>query len=188
VRAGDATRTAALSRDHTVLISATGLVSVTGGKWTTYRKMGEDAIGEAAAIAGLPERASKTRSLKLHGHVRRPREAPPWDVYGGAIGALRRLIREEPALDAPLHPRLPYRAAQVVWAARREMARTVEDVLSRRTRALLLDARASVEAAPVVASLLARELGKDALWRDRQVEEYSALANSYLPRRTTEDR
>jgi glycerol-3-phosphate dehydrogenase len=186
VRAGGTAPTAALSRDHTVLISGSGLVTITGGKWTTYRKMGEDAIDEAAAVAGLPERASRTRDLRLHGHVKRPREAAPWDVYGSAIGAIRRLIREEPGLDAPLHPRLPYRAAQVVWAARREMARTVEDVLARRTRALLLDARASIEAAPRVADLLARELGRDAAWRDRQVADYAALAKDYLPRRIDE--
>ena len=108
-------------------------------------------------------------------------EAPPWDVYGADAPELRRLAKDEPALVERLHPRLPYRAAHVVWAARREMARTVEDVLARRTRALLLDARASVQASPRVAELLARELGRDAAWRDSQVEAYAELARGYLP-------
>jgi glycerol-3-phosphate dehydrogenase len=197
---GDAASTASLSRDHTVLVSTSGLVSITGGKWTTYRRMGRDAVNAAAPVAGLPEKASRTETLHLHGYVAGAAVAtgrskgsrassargagpapPPWDVYGADASELRRLAKEEPALVQRLHPRLPYRAAHVVWAARREMARTVEDVLARRTRALLLDARASVQAAPRVAELLARELGRDAAWRDAQVEAYAALARGYLP-------
>jgi glycerol-3-phosphate dehydrogenase len=181
VRSGAAS-TAALSRDHTVLVSDSGLVTVTGGKWTTYRSMGEDAVNHAAAAAGLLERPSRTRTLALRGHGARVRRPEPFDVYGTDASALRRLAREDPALAEPIHPRLPYLMAQVAWAARREMARTVEDVLARRTRALLLDARASVEAAPKVAGLLSRELERDAAWRDRQVEEFAALVTRYLPR------
>jgi len=180
VRAG-AAATAALSRDHMVLVAPSGLVTVTGGKWTTYRSMGEDAVDRAAAAGGLPERPSRTRTLPLHGHGTPVRRPEPWDVYGTDASAVRRLAREDAALAEPLHPRLPYVAAQVAWAVRREMARTVEDVLARRTRALLLDARASLEAAPRVADLLARELCRDAAWRDRQVEEYAALVEGYLP-------
>jgi len=196
---GDAATTASLSRDHTVVVSTSGLVSITGGKWTTYRRMGRDAVNAAAAVAGLPEKASRTETLRLHGYEPGAAAAgrskgsraaaargaapapPPWDVYGADAPELRRLAKEEPALVERLHPRLPYRAAHVVWAARREMARTVEDVLARRTRALLLDARASVQAAPRVAELLARELGRDAAWRDSQVEAYAELARGYLP-------
>jgi glycerol-3-phosphate dehydrogenase len=195
---GDAASTASLSRDHTVVVSTSGLVSITGGKWTTYRRMGRDAVNAAAAVAGLPEKASRTEMLRLHGYApsaaagrsKSSRAAsargaasapPPWDVYGADAPELRRLAKEEPALVQRLHPRLPYRAAHVVWAARREMARTVEDVLARRTRALLLDARASVQASPRVAELLARELGRDAAWRDSQVEAYAELARGYLP-------
>jgi glycerol-3-phosphate dehydrogenase len=202
---GEAASTASLSRDHTVLVSTSGLVSITGGKWTTYRRMGRDVVNAAAAVAGLPETTSRTETLRLHGYVADPAAAagrskssraassrasssrgaapapPPWDVYGADAPEIRRLAKEEPALVQRLHPRLPYRGAHVVWAARREMARTVEDVLARRTRALLLDARASVEAAPRVAELLARELGRDAAWRDAQVEAYAALARGYLP-------
>jgi glycerol-3-phosphate dehydrogenase len=195
---GEAASTASLSRDHAVLVSTSGLVSITGGKWTTYRRMGRDVVNSAAAVAGLPEKASRTETLRLHGFVAGPAAAgrakasrasshgagsapPPWDVYGADAPEIRRLAKEEPALVQRLHPRLPYRGAHVVWAARREMARTVEDVLARRTRALLLDARASVQAAPRVAELLARELGRDAAWRDAQVEAYVELARGYLP-------
>jgi glycerol-3-phosphate dehydrogenase len=181
------------------MVSTSGLVSITGGKWTTYRRMGRDVVNAAAAVAGLPEKTSRTETLRLHGYVagaaaagrskasrassaRGAGSAPaPWDVYGADAPEIRRLAKAEPALVDRLHPRLPYRGAHVVWAARREMARTVEDVLARRTRALLLDARASVQAAPRVAELLARELGRDAAWRDAQVEAYGELARGYLP-------
>jgi len=180
VRSG-AAATAALSRDHAVFVSPSGLVTITGGKWTTYRSMGEDAVDRAAHAGGLEPRPSRTRTLPLHGHGPAVRRPEPWDVYGTDASALRRLAREEPALAEPLHPRLPYLAVQVAWAARREMARTVEDVLARRTRALLLDARASLEAAPGVADIMARELGRDATWRDRQVAAYATLVEGYLP-------
>jgi glycerol-3-phosphate dehydrogenase len=181
VRDGDTRETAALSRDHTVLISPSGLVTITGGKWTTYRRMGEDTVDEAAALGGLRESPSVTQDLRLHGYREGPAEPAPWDAYGAEAGAVRDLAVRDPALDRPLHPRLPYRAAQVIWAARHEMARTVEDLLARRTRALFLDARASIDAAPAVAALLAAELGRDGAWRDAQVAAFARLAAAYLP-------
>lgn len=182
VRADGVASTAALSRDHTIVVSPSGLVSITGGKWTTYRLMGEDVVNRAAETAGLETRPPATRALKLRGGAgRKVRRPEPWDVYGSDATALRALAKDDAALGEPIHPRLPYVMAQVAWAARAEMARTVEDVLARRTRALLLDARASLEAAPKVADLLARELGREVAWRDRQVAEYAALTASYLP-------
>ena len=89
---------------------------------------------------------------------------------------------ERPGWDEPLHLNLPYRVCDVVWAARHEMARTVEDVLARRTRALFLDARASQAAAPEVAALLAATLGRDAGWQEDQVRSYRELADGYLLR------
>lgn len=172
--------TAALARDHAVLVSPAGLVTVVGGKWTTYRQMGQDAVDQAALVGGLPERPSLSAGLRLHGWSEEPAEEP-WSVYGAEAGAVARLAAGRPELAAPLHPRLPYRAVQVAWAVRREMARTVEDVLARRTRALLLDARASAEAAPQVASLMASELGRDRAWAARQAAEFAALARGYLP-------
>ena len=173
-----AAKTAALSRDHTLLVSPSGLVTIAGGKWTTYRKMGEDTVDHAALVAGLDERPSRTADLHLHGWTGdgalRDRSE-----YGADAPALARLAAERPGWDEPLHLRLPYRACDVVWAARHEMARTVEDVLARRTRALLLDARASAGIAPAVAALMAEELGRDQAWQRRQIEEYRAMARGY---------
>jgi glycerol-3-phosphate dehydrogenase len=173
-----AARTAALSRDHTLLVSPSGLVTLAGGKWTTYRKMGEDTVDHAAMVAGLDERPSRTADLHLHGWAE---EGPlrEWSGYGADAPALARLAAERPGWDEPLHLNLPYRACEVVWAARHEMARTVEDVLARRTRSLLLDARASVEVAPRVAALLAGELGRDEEWQRRQVAAYGEVARGY---------
>jgi len=181
LRAEGTADTAALSRDHALLVAGSGLVTITGGKWTTYRKMGEDAVDAAAAVGGLPERPSATRALRLRGWREAPSEPAPWDVYGADAAALLATAAADPSLAAPLHPRLPYAAAQVVWGARHEMARTVEDVLARRTRALLLDARASVECAPAVARLMAEELGRDAAWERGQIEDYERLAGGYVP-------
>jgi glycerol-3-phosphate dehydrogenase len=134
------------------------------GKWTTYRRMGEDAIDEVARVAGLDERPSRTAELPLH---------------DSDVPELIRLAAERPGWAEPLHLDLPYRVCDVVHAARHEMARTVEDVLARRTRALLLDARASEEAAPAVAALLAAELGRDESWQREQVAAYRELARGY---------
>ena len=172
--------TAAISRDHHLFVSRSGLVTITGGKWTTYRKMGEDAIDQAALVAGLDERQSRTRSLRVHGWLKEVDRADPLHVYGSDAKSIREMITAQPALGERLHPRWPWVKATVRWAARHEMARTVEDVLARRTRWLLLDARASVDASPMAAELLAAELGRDAAWQQAQVRDYSALAKGYL--------
>jgi glycerol-3-phosphate dehydrogenase len=188
VGAGSATSTASLSRDHTIHIDHSGLVSIAGGKWTTYRHMAEDCVNQVALIAGLPDRPCVTRSLRIHGCHHHADGFGHLAVYGSDAVAIQDLMRSEPALGAPLHPALPYVAAEVAWAARSEMARTVEDVLSRRLRALMLDARAALEMAPAVASLLAAELGRSTAWRDSQLAEFAALAQGYLGRGGPSDR
>jgi glycerol-3-phosphate dehydrogenase len=177
---GNGRRTSKLSRDFALIISPSGLVTITGGKWTTYRKMGEDTVEQAALVAGLEERESRSRNLRVHGWLKNVDRADPLHGYGSDARSIREIVRARPELGEPLHGRLPYVKAEVLWAARHEMARTVEDVLARRTRALLLDARASIEAAPPAAELLAAELGRDAAWQQEQVREYSALAKGYL--------
>jgi glycerol-3-phosphate dehydrogenase len=180
VKVGDAKKTATLSRDHTILISNSGLLTITGGKWTTFRKMAEDAVDQAQTMAGLDERPCPTTHLRIHGSGKQEIDAPCLSVYGTDAPAVQELAALEPSLAEKIHPDLPYIKAEVVWAVREEMARTVEDVLSRRTRGLLLGARASIEAAPVVADLLARELGRDEVWKDKAVADYKAVAQGYV--------
>ncbi len=180
VSSSDEEDTASLARDHTLHISRSGLVTITGGKWTTYRKMAQDTIDQAATLAQLEEKPSVTPTLPIHGYHQHAGSFGDLSHYGSDAPALQNLMHEDARYEKQLHPKLPVRAAQVVWAARYEMARTVEDVLSRRTRALLLDARASMEMAPAVAALLAEELGRDEAWRDAQVSAYTALAQGYL--------
>ena len=176
----DAEGTSAISRDHTLHIAESGLVTITGGKWTTYRKMAEDTIDQAALLAALEDRDSVTARLQLHGAHDNAAAFGELAAYGSDAPELQALMRDDEALAERLHERRPVRAVQVVWAARHEMARTVEDVLSRRTRELLLDARAAVEMAPRVAELMAAELGRDADWQARQVEAFTDLAQQYL--------
>jgi glycerol-3-phosphate dehydrogenase len=181
--AKDGGSTSSVSRDHMLAVSRSGLVTITGGKWTTYRKMGEDTIDQAALVGGLDERPCITRDLRLHGWIEDEPDRTRFAVYGADTENVDALAASEPGLGAPLHPRLELRGADVIWAARHEMARTVEDVLSRRNRALLLDARASIEVAPKVADLLASALGRDAAWAGQQVAIYTELANGYILRR-----
>jgi glycerol-3-phosphate dehydrogenase len=180
VRAQDAESTAALSRDHTIRIDPSGLLTITGGKWTTYRNMAEDCVNQAAELAGLPERRSPTKHLNIHGFHRHAEKFGALSVYGSDAPAIRELMEAQPALAAPLDPALPYAGAEVVWAARAEMARTVEDVLARRTRALFLNARAAIAAAPRVGELMAGELRRGRDWVETQVRDFTALARGYL--------
>ena len=183
--AGNRVASKSISREHAVIISESGLVTINGGKWTTYRKMAEDTVDDAVPVGGLQERACVTEDLRLHGWMERNNPMLPaaghMQMYGADAAAVQAFLDQDPARSALLHPHLPYLRGQVLWAAREEMARTVEDVLSRRTRSLLLDARASIEAAPLVAELLAAELGRDAKWVTSQLDQYRALAARYLP-------
>jgi glycerol-3-phosphate dehydrogenase len=171
-----------LSRDHKILVSNSGLVTMTGGKWTTYRRMGQDTIDRASEVASLDPRASVTVDLKLHGWLETPSEYPSeWEhVYGSDLPKVQVLSNEDQAFDQFLHPRLPHRLREVIWAARYEMARTVEDVLARRTGALFLDARAAIEAAPLVARTLAKELGRSASWMEDDLASFLSIAKGYV--------
>ncbi|MGE5647559.1 MAG: glycerol-3-phosphate dehydrogenase/oxidase [Acidobacteriota bacterium] len=180
VRSSKAAATAALSRDHTIRVEGPGLLTIAGGKWTTYRRMAEDCVNRAAESAALPKRPCVTRELNIHGYHLEADKFGALAPHGADAPAIEELMRNEPSLAQPLHQRLPYRAAEAVWAARHEMARTVEDVLARRTRALFLDARAAMEMAPQTAALLARELGRDAVWEAEQVRRFRDLARGYL--------
>ncbi|MFQ5651574.1 MAG: glycerol-3-phosphate dehydrogenase/oxidase [bacterium] len=180
VKAADSKNTAALSRDHSLMVSVSGLVTIAGGKWTTYRKMGEDTVNQAAMVACLDQRKSVTATMHIHGWMEQEEEHDRLSSYGADASSLRNLMKSEPGLGTRMHERLPYTPAEILWAVRSEMACTVEDVLARRTRALLLDARTSIEMAPETAALMAAELNKSKTWQEQQVAQYAALAKGYL--------
>ena len=178
---GDHEDTAKISREHTIMVSRSGLLTIAGGKWTTYRKMAEDAVDHASTLAELEQRPSVTAELNIHGYHRHADRFDALRIYGADAPELLELMRAEPQLDRRLHPDLAVRDGEVVWAVRRELARTVDDVLARRTRSLLLDARAAIAAAPRAAELIATELGRGAAWVDTQVADFRRIAAGYLP-------
>jgi glycerol-3-phosphate dehydrogenase len=155
-------------------------VTIAGGKWTTYRKMAADAIDAAMRSALLTPTPPATQYLPLRGALGPAPADERLRVYGTDAGAVLALERDDPSLAAPLDPRLPYTRAQVVYGARSEMARSVDDVLARRTRALFLDAAAARASAPLVAGLLAAELGRDPAWQREQVAAFDTLATPPL--------
>jgi glycerol-3-phosphate dehydrogenase len=156
-------------------VSTSGLITITGGKWTTYRKMGEQVINRALEVGAFAANPSGTEHLKLHGHSTEL-QLEPFQVYGSDSSAVKAL----PGNEIKLHARLPHLESQVRYAARFELARTIEDVLSRRTRALLLDAKASLEAAPRVGEILAEELGYSSDQIAIQLEQYKQVCSGYI--------
>ncbi len=171
-------KTSALSRDHVIHVDKSGLVTITGGKWTTYRHMAEDCVDHAITLGRLPDVPCATKNLHIHGYMENASTLGCLEVYGSDAEAIRALTAD-PVLETRLHPALPYTAAEAVWAVREEMARTVEDVLARRMRALFLNAKAAMVMAEPVANLLAAELGRDEHWAAAQVKIFSALAEQY---------
>ena len=176
----DSGKTSALSRDHTIHVDNSGLLTIAGGKWTTYRHMAEDCVDHAITLGRLDEKPCVTHNLHIHGYREDVDDLGALGVYGSDAAAIQALAASDPALARQLDPSLPYIAAEVVWAAREEMARTVDDVISRRTRALFLNARAAKRMIEPVATLLAGELGRDEAWRRSQIHSASALAAKYL--------
>ncbi|WP_431357446.1 glycerol-3-phosphate dehydrogenase/oxidase [Hymenobacter lucidus] len=173
-------KTKEISRSHKILVSAAGLITITGGKWTTYRRMGQDAVDKAIVQGKLPPAPSQTAHLPIHGARPTTDRSSHLYVYGTDEPALLQLMADEPALAEKLDEALEFRRAEVVWAACHEMARTVEDVLARRVRVLFVDAAAALRMAPAVAELLARELGKDAAWEQQQVAAFTEVARGYV--------
>jgi glycerol-3-phosphate dehydrogenase len=177
VRRGNSRMTAALSRDHTIDVDRTGLVTVTGGKWTTYRHMAEQTVDRAAIAGGLPQRPCVTSTLAIHGYPSGGVADPRLAHYGSDAAGILDLAT--PALAEPLDSALPCTGAEVVWAVRHEMARTIEDVLARRCRALFLDAAAARRMAPAVAQLMAAELHRGDDWIQEQLKAFSAVVEGY---------
>jgi glycerol-3-phosphate dehydrogenase len=179
-------KTKEISRSHKLITSPSGLITITGGKWTTYRKMAEDTVDETIRVAGLKSVPCKTAFLKIHGYSTNGVDTGHLKIYGSDAHAIAALANERPELDYQLHEAFPHTGAEVVWAVRHEMARTVEDVLARRLRILFLNARIAMEMAPEVARIMAAELGVDYSWQQRQVRMFSELAHQYLPEKQRE--
>jgi glycerol-3-phosphate dehydrogenase len=167
-----------------IQVSDSGLITITGGKWTTVRKMSEDCVDQAIGRARLSAGPCRTRTLKLHGFVESTSLGAgenPRAFYGTDLQSIGQMEAESPELANPLHPALALRGSDVVWSVRCEMARTVDDVLARRSRSLLLNAAAAVEVAPQVASQMASLLGREQQWSNQQVDRFEQIAQHYLP-------
>lgn len=169
-----------ISRSHKIIVSKNKLITITGGKWTTYRRMAEDTVDKAIELQLLPKRECVTKNFRIHGYRPDPDLADHLYIYGSDADAIRKLMVSDPQMAEKLHPRYDYTVAEVVWAVREEMALSVEDVLARRVRLLFLDARIAVEVAPKVARIMAKELGRDKTWETQQVADFQQIAQNYI--------
>jgi len=175
----DPASTKEVSRRHKITLSHSGLLSIIGGKWTTYRRMAEETI-DRAIKAGLLERAKCiTSKLKLT-TLASNNTSKRFHIYGDHSIDIEKMISENPELGIPVDPRLPYTRAEILWICRNEMPFRLEDILARRTRSLFLNARASADIAPEVAGLMATEFGYDQNWQKEQIESYNELVKNYI--------
>lgn len=181
VKKGAGKKTAVMPRDHTIIVSNSGLVTITGGKWTTYRRMASDVLNKAIVTANLVKKSCTTENLKIHGWVSTIDKNNPLHFYGSNAAYIKNLCKEDEALSELIHPAAQNIKAEIVWAIKNEMAITVEDILARRTRLLFLDAKAAIEAAPTVAQLMAKELNYNNDWIQQQINDFTSLAKQYLP-------
>lgn len=175
---GGAQKTKEISRSHKIIVSTSKLFTILGGKWTTYRKMGEDMVNRIEKELGWQHRAPATSHLHIHGYQQNTDWQDPLYFYGSDASMLKKQMNG--SANKWLSDSLKIHEQQIVWAIRHEMARTLEDVLSRRTRALLLDAKESQRIAPKVASIMARELGRDEAWEKKEVDAFHQLSQKYL--------
>lgn len=180
VKKGTSKKTALMPRDHTIIVSNSGLVTITGGKWTTYRKMAEDVLNKAAITAGLEKRKCVTEGLKIHGWVEAPDKNDALHFYGADAENIKSLCKQDETLHELIHPSLPNSKAEIIWAIQNEMAITVEDVLARRTRLLFLDAKAAIEVVPAIAKMMAAAMNKNDDWVQQQVTDFITLAKQYV--------
>ena len=173
------TKTKEISRSHKVIVSESGLVSLTGGKWTTFRKMGEDTLEYYPKVTGLKMADSTSKDILLHGFTKSIPEGH-WSIYGSNARLILDLAKAEARLAEKIHPDFPNIMAEVVWAVRHEMAVKIEDVLSRRIRMLILDAQAALDSAKKIADLMAVELKKTPGWIDKEVADFQIVGEKYL--------
>jgi glycerol-3-phosphate dehydrogenase len=178
-KVGDRKKTAVMPRDHVIKVLPSGLIHVTGGKWTTYRNMAKNAINKAVQIAALEFMPCRTRKLKIHGWIK-SRTTDHLSLYGTDALEIRRMMDDDISLADRIHGSYAYTKAEIKWVIENEMAETIEDVLARRIRLLFLDARAAMEAAPMVAEMLALLKGNDEQWQKEQLDMFNKLAEGYL--------
>jgi glycerol-3-phosphate dehydrogenase len=177
---GSGKSTSVISRDHVILVASSGLITITGGKWTTYRRMADDVLNHAIQLGKLPKKKAITATLPI-GQWNWPIPYDThWHVYGTHALLIQQLMQENAAWEQRIHPNYPYTQAEVIWFVRNEMAVRVEDVLARRIRLLLLDAHAAVEAAPLVARLMQQELQQTDDWRENEINNFTQLAQQYM--------
>jgi glycerol-3-phosphate dehydrogenase len=173
-------KTKEISRSHKLVVSPSGLVTITGGKWTTYRKMAEDTVNAGIRAGKMQFKECRTKHLKIHGYLENPDRSDRRYIYGSDLDELLNMQRENPSWAEKLNADSDFTAGEVIWAVRKEMARTVDDVLARRVRVLYLDARQSIALAPKVAEVMAAELDRDKNWVRQQVDEYTEMAKGYV--------
>lgn len=177
VKADDAQSTAKISRKHEILYNEHGLFTIVGGKWTIYRLMGEDTINYIEKKLALPITKSRTKDLQLYGYTTQP--APyPLKSYGNNYPEIEK-IQQEIANFELIHPDLPYFQAEIIYHIRQEHAKTIEDILARRTRALYLNAQAAIESAELVAKLFAAEKNYSQEWQEQQITDFKQFAQKY---------
>lgn len=172
-------KTKEISRSHKLFVSPSGLVTITGGKWTTYRKMAEETLEKIIAVGKLRRVICKTKNLKINGSSE-VESKTHLSVYGSNEEKIWELVKKQPFLGSWLVANHNYIEAEVVWAVRNEMARTIEDVLARRLRLLFLDANAALQAAPRVAELMQTELKYNDDWKTNQLTKFNAIASNYI--------
>jgi glycerol-3-phosphate dehydrogenase len=172
-------KTKEISRSHKIIASESGLLTIIGGKWTTYRKMGEDLVDRAEMLQSWKPIPSKSEHLKIHGYKLDVDYKNPLYFYGSDEAAILNIAKED-GMSEMISTSLKVNKAQVVWSVRNEMARTAEDFLARRVRCQLLDARESMRMAPQVAEIMAKEMGKDEKWQTEQVANYIKVTSNYI--------
>ena len=177
---GEGKKTKEISRSHKLIVSPSSLITIIGGKLTTYRRMAKDTINKAIKCKLVPEKKCVTAHLHIHGYLPNPDIFNPYYVFGSDQDAMHQFAASVERYQHRLHPSFDYRVGDIVWVVRNEMARTVEDVLARRFRILFLDARVAIEMAPEVAAIIAEERGLDDEWRKKQITDFTAVASNYI--------
>ena len=177
-------KTKEISRNHKILISDSKIISIIGGKWTTYREMAEDVIDKVQKVANLPKKESITEYLKIYGYKKNIDFNNPLYFYGSDITKIKKLIEENKELNENISKKLQINKAQIIFAIRNEFARNTYDILARRTRALFLDAKECIKIAPKVVTIIAKELEKDSAWQQQETQKFIKIAKGYLVNHT----